>query len=143
MHYRCYSLHCNLYYLNFSYVIIIFTLLFLSLSFKVKPTKSPDDIQAKVNRVFRVMSGMLAIYTFLSFFVITYSAVKKFWENSNEIYDNKLSNLDDENSVRLVDDEELFNKAFTVIVVFCNLGMITIVTASHIVGMPSLIWYIL
>ena len=115
----------------------------MSLSFKVKPTKSPDDIQAKVNRVFRVMSGMLAIYTFLSFFVITYSAVKKFWENSNEIYDNKLSNLDDENSVRLVDDEELFNKAFTVIVVFCNLGMITIVTASHIVGMPSLIWYIL
>ena len=143
MHYRCYCLQCNLYYLNFSYVIIIFTLIFLSLSFKVKPTKSPDDIQAKVNRVFRVMSGILAIYTFISFFKITYISVNKFWENSSEIYSNILSNPDDENSVRLVDDEELFMKVFVLIVFFCNLGMITILTASHIVGMPSLIWYIL
>ena len=79
----------------------------MSLSFKVKPTKSPDDIQAKVNRVFRVMSGILAFYNFLSFFFITYIAVKKFWDSSSEIYSNVFSNPDDENSVRIYDDDEL------------------------------------
>jgi hypothetical protein len=70
------------------YVLIVLVMVHLSLIFKLKSyflnskkAKEVDSIQAKINRAFHVISGVLATYFFISCVIITYFGLNQFLRN--------------------------------------------------------------
>jgi hypothetical protein len=85
------------------------------------------DLQAKINRVFAVMSGILASYTFLSFFVLTFYAVQSYYNNVYGYF----TSVDDDGNPTDNHSEEDFRKWFLVAAVSATLGMMIVLVLAH------------
>jgi hypothetical protein len=82
-----------------------------------------------VNTIFKVLSNLLAIYIFISFFALTYVAVTNYWNNASGLFSPEWN----EESLELENqNQEKFMKIFLIICITSTLGVITILAFFHL-----------
>ncbi len=87
-----------------------------------------DPVQVKINRIFSIISGVLATYLFFNFGMITYFALKKFL-NFGSVFVNSIDSI-------------TYQQIFVIIVIFSNIGLMMWVVIIHIV-VPERVWDII